>query len=150
MGKPIALCFAHNVGWLFAVSEYFHAAQKKFPYGDDRFVADPEMFLATIEDRTHTLRGAGIMVEKVFDPREVDRFLHLSILQVIIARITNTEIIRADLLAPMNFIFLYRTSAAKTDVVTLAMGIVGRHVGMYFITIELVRRSPGGDATVNW
>ena len=144
------MCFAHNVGWFLVLFDCFYTVQKKFPYGDDRFVADPEMFLATIEDRTHALRGAGIMVEKVFDPREVDRFLHLSILQVIIARITNTEIIRADLLAPMNFIFLYRTSAAKTDVVAPAMGIVGRHVGMYFITIELVRRSPGGDATVNW
>ena len=109
----------------------------------------PKMLLAAIEDRTHALRCASVMVEKVLDAGEVDRSLHLSILQVIIARITNTEIIRADLLAPMNFIGLYRTIAAKSNIIAPAVGVIGRHIGVYFITIELIRRSAGRDATIN-
>src|SRR5678815_2314650 len=49
----------------------------------------------------------------------------------------------------MNFIFLYRTGTAKPDVIAPAMGVVGRNIGVYFITIKLVRRSAGGDATIN-
>ena len=71
------MCFAHNVGWFFVLFGCFYTVQKKFPYGDDRFVADPEMFLAPIEDRTHALGGAGIMVEKVLDPRKIDCFAYL-------------------------------------------------------------------------
>src|SRR5262249_6857642 len=89
------------------------------------------------------------MVEKVFDAREVNGLLHLPILQIVVARIANAEIIRADLLAPVNFICFDWTSAAKPDVVAPTMGIVRGNVGMDFIAIELIRRPAGGDATVN-
>src|SRR5262245_64424954 len=108
------------------------------------------MFFAAVEDWPHALGGAGVMVEKVFDSREVNGLLHLPILQIIVARIANAEIIQADLLAPMNFICFYRASAAKPDVVAPAVGIVGRHVGMDFVAIELIRWPAGGNATVNW
>src|SRR5207249_2340429 len=147
--EPITSCFAHNVGWFSALLQRFHAAQKKFPHGDDRFVAHTEMFPTAVEDRPHALGRAGIMVEKVLDAREVHRLLHLSILQIVVAGVTNTEIIRTDLFAPMNFVFLYRTATVKTDVVAPGVSVVDGDVGVDLEVIQLVRGSAGGATTVN-
>src|SRR5262245_35293021 len=84
--EPIAPCFPHNVRGLFAVSEGLHAAQKRFSHRDDCLVADAEMLSTTVKDRPHAFGGAGVMVEKILDTRKVDRLLHLSILQIIVAR----------------------------------------------------------------
>src|SRR5437773_5462626 len=113
--EPITSCFAHNVGWFSALLQRFHAAQKKFPHGDDRFVAHTEMFPTAVEDRSHAFGRAGIMVEKVLDAREVHRLLHLSIMQIVVAGVTNIEIIRNDLFSLMYFVYMYINTSVKTD-----------------------------------
>ena len=143
MWEPIALCFTHDVRRLFVLHECLHTTQEKFSHGDDGFVADAEVFPTAVEDRPHALGSAGIMVEKVFDAGEVHRLLHLTILQVVVARVTKAEILGADLFSPVHFVFAYRPGATKTDIVAPAMSVVRRRVRMDFVAVELVCRSAG-------
>src|SRR5215475_4675792 len=95
------------------------------------------MFLTAVEDRAHALSGASVVIEKVLNTGEGLIFLYLAILQIIIARIANARVVGVDLFAPVHFVFAHRAAAAKSHIVAPAMSVVGGHIDVNFIAVEI-------------
>src|SRR4030095_4720119 len=76
----------------------FCRLQQNSAHGDDRFVAGVMVSLGSTIDRPHAFRRAAILLggDDRLDPRIAAGFLVFTILEIIIACISNSEISRID------------------------------------------------------
>ena len=82
-------------------------------------------------------------------PVKFIRFLHLAILEIIIARVTNPGVVGIDLFAPVHLVVAHGAVAAKADIVAPAVRVVGRHVGVDFIAFQFIGRPSCGHAAID-
>ena len=54
------------------------------------------MFFCPVDDRTHTLRGTGVLVQEFFYPGEIDCLLDLPVLEIVVADVAQLAVIGAD------------------------------------------------------
>src|SRR5215813_12281607 len=94
---------AHQMRRFCAALKRLDDIQQTLAHRDNRFVTDAEVFFAAVEDCAHAFCGAGVVIEKVFYASEVNRPLHVSVLQVVVACVANAAVVRADLFPPVNF-----------------------------------------------
>ena len=139
MGKPVVRRIAENIGRLFPLLKALDRRQQVLAHGDHRLVAHPEVLFAAVEDRSHALGGAGVVVEKILDARVVHRLLHLPILEIVIAGIADARVIRADLFPPVDLFFPDGAASAKTEVIAPRERVVIRNVHMNLEAVELPR-----------
>ena len=56
----------------------------------------PRCSLRSVDDRTHALGGAGVLVQEFFYAGEIDGFLNLPVLEIVIADVAQLAVIGAD------------------------------------------------------
>src|SRR5690242_3646073 len=126
-------------------------AQEKSPHCNHRHIADTEMLLCAVVDRTHGFRRAGIMDEKNCPHAgKVLLFLLLSVLQIVIPQIAPLMKIRPDLLIVLAFVIVNGTIAAKVNVVAHATSVVDRHMGMNRVAFRIAFQTAGGNKSMTW
>ena len=62
MREPVLRWIAHQMRRLFAAVKLLGSGEQKSAHGDDRLVADAEMFFSAVENRAHAFGGAAIVI----------------------------------------------------------------------------------------
>ena len=82
--------------WIFARFEIPKSFEQEPAHLNNVGVAYADVFFSSVDDRPHTLRDAGVLIEKLLYAAEVYGPLSFSILEIVVAEVANLFVIGTD------------------------------------------------------